>query len=139
LAGTIRLNADLVQPCRGWLLGRRFQPEKCLNRHVHIHFLAFPQRNGSLWCNPQAGLPVLAALIRASRSEEAKALVAACNENNFDSKSVSAETFFPMNRNCACDVNLEPARTIPLWEGERMDEGMAVEGLLQLEWCGLPA
>ena len=109
--------ADSVQLRPGRLLGRRFQPEKSLNRHVHIHFLAFPQRNGSLWCNPQAGLPVLAG----------------------EGKNVSAETFFPMNRNCACDVNLEPARTIPLWEGERMDEGMAVEGLLQLEWCGLPA
>ena len=49
-----------IQLWIGWLLGRRFPPEQSLDRHVHIHFLSFPQRNGSLWCNPKAGFAVLA-------------------------------------------------------------------------------
>jgi hypothetical protein len=35
------------------------------------------------------------------------------------------------NRRNGLDIG--PRTTIPLWEGERMDDGMAVEGLLQLE------
>ena len=35
------------------------------------------------------------------------------------------------NRETGLDIG--PETTIPLWEGERMDDGMAVEGLLQLE------
>ncbi|MBS3748017.1 MAG: DUF222 domain-containing protein [Wenzhouxiangellaceae bacterium] len=35
------------------------------------------------------------------------------------------------NRGIGLDIG--PETTIPLWEGERMDDGMAVEGLLQLE------
>ena len=35
------------------------------------------------------------------------------------------------NRNSGLEIGPETA--IPLWEGERMDDGMAVEGLLQLE------
>ena len=61
-----------IQLWIGWLLGRRFPPEQSLDRHVHIHFLSFPQRNGSLWCNPQAGFAVLAG----------------------EGKNVSAERFF---------------------------------------------
>jgi hypothetical protein len=30
-------------------------------------------------------------------------------------------------------LDIDPKTTIPLWEGERMDDGMAVDGLLQLE------
>ena len=35
------------------------------------------------------------------------------------------------NRETGLDIG--PETTIPLWEGERMDDGMAVEELLQLE------
>jgi len=35
------------------------------------------------------------------------------------------------NRRSGLEIDAET--TIPLWEGERMDEGMAVEGLLQWE------
>jgi len=50
-----------------------------------------------------------------------------------------AETRFPgnvfylVNQNRECGLGIGPETTIPLWEGERMDDGMAVEGLLQLE------
>jgi len=36
-------------------------------------------------------------------------------------------------RNQRSALEIDPETTIPLWEGERMDDGMAVEGLLQLE------
>jgi hypothetical protein len=35
------------------------------------------------------------------------------------------------NRNSG--LRIGPETTVPLWEGERMDDGMAVEGLLWLE------
>jgi len=41
--------------------------------------------------------------------------------------------FSLMQRNRLSGVEIGPETTIPLWEGERMDDGMAVEGLLQLE------
>ena len=36
-------------------------------------------------------------------------------------------------QNRAIGLKIDPETTVPLWEGERMDDGMAVEGLLQLE------
>jgi len=36
-------------------------------------------------------------------------------------------------RNQRSGLKIDSETTIPLWEGERMDDGMAVEGLLQLE------
>ena len=51
----------------------------------------------------------------------------------------SAETRFRGNvfelisRNRKSGLEIRPETAIPLWEGERMDDGMAVEGLLQLE------
>ena len=41
--------------------------------------------------------------------------------------------FSLMQRNRTSGLEIGPETTIPLWEGERMDDGMAVEGLLQLE------
>lgn len=41
--------------------------------------------------------------------------------------------FSLMIRNRKSDLEIGPETTIPLWEGERMDDGMAVEGLLWLE------
>jgi len=41
--------------------------------------------------------------------------------------------FSLMQRNRTAGLRIGPETTIPLWEGERMDDGMAVEGLLQLE------
>jgi len=38
------------------------------------------------------------------------------------------------SRRSGLDIDAET--TIPLWEGERMDEGMAMEGLLQAEQAG---
>jgi len=38
-----------------------------------------------------------------------------------------------ISRNRKTGLQIGPETTIPLWEGERMDDGMAVEGLLQLE------
>jgi len=37
-----------------------------------------------------------------------------------------------LENRCA-GLEIVPGTTIPLWEGERMDNQMAVEGLLQLE------
>lgn len=55
-----RFHADvspvLAWPC--WFLGRRFQPEQSFDRHVHIHFLAFPQRNRRFRSDVEAGLAV---------------------------------------------------------------------------------
>jgi len=51
----------------------------------------------------------------------------------------SAETrsrgnvFELISRNRKSGLEIGPETTIPLWDGERMDDGMAVEGLLQLE------
>jgi len=41
--------------------------------------------------------------------------------------------FSLMNQNRTSGLEIGPETTIPLWEGERMDDGMAVEGLLWLE------
>ena len=38
-----------------------------------------------------------------------------------------------ISRNRKYGLEIGPETTIPLWEGERMDDAMAVEGLLQLE------
>jgi len=38
--------------------------------------------------------------------------------------------FSLMHRNRNCGLRIAPETTVPLWEGERMDDGMAVEGLL---------
>jgi len=38
-----------------------------------------------------------------------------------------------ISRNRKYGLEIVPETTIPLWEGERMDDGMAVEGLLQFE------
>jgi len=53
--------------------------------------------------------------------------------------AAAAETRFRGNvfalklQNRRSGLEIDAETTIPLWEGERMDEGMAVEGLLQLE------
>ena len=41
--------------------------------------------------------------------------------------------FSLMQRNRTSGLEIRPETAIPLWEGARMDDGMAVEALLQLE------
>ena len=47
-----------VQSWRVWRFGRGFQPEQSFDCHVHVHFLAFPQRNRRVRCEIEAGLAV---------------------------------------------------------------------------------
>ena len=79
-------------------------------------------------------MPGCGAPDQGERARVVKALETACNKNDLDSKNVSAERFFSlMQRNRTSGLEIGPKTAIPLWEGERMDDGMAVEGLLQME------
>ena len=47
-----------IQPWPVWRLRRRFQPKQSFNRHAHVHFSAFPQRNRRVRCDIESGLAV---------------------------------------------------------------------------------
>ncbi len=48
-------------------------------------------------------------------------------------KRSRGNVFSLVNGNRSASLDIGPETTIPLGEGERMDDGMAVEGLLQIE------
>ena len=48
-------------------------------------------------------------------------------------KNLRGNVFTLRHENSKVGLDITPETTIPLWEGEKMDMGMAIEGLLWLE------